>query len=114
MKQDNPFHKYAPTGTHKAFIKSLNYEIEFRKLTMAEDDEYNLAMMKGVNREDQTINVEAASEIKYQKIAKQLIDPKVTVKDLKSMEIEGSEAIVEVLQAIEGKKRVDDKGNLKS
>jgi len=116
MKKDNPFSKYVGTPTQTAHIKTLDYTITYRKLTMAEDDAFNLRLIEGSTQENPHMNMEAASDIKYEKLAVMLIDPKVTVKELKEMDSDAGEAMVEILKIIEPKsdKVVDDEGNSES
>ena len=110
----NPFAKFQEHPTKKAYIKSLDYEITYRKLTMEEDDAFNLRLLEGMSKDNQELNVKAGSEIKYEKIAKILIDPKVTVKQLKSMDSDVSKVIVEILNIVEKGDMLDEEGNSES
>ena len=110
----NPFDKFMKHDEHKAYIKSLDYEITYRKLTMAEDDAFNIRLLEGVSKENQNLNVKQGSEIKYEKISTMLIDPMVTVDQLKSMDADAGKVIIEILKVIEKDDMIDDEGNLKS
>ncbi len=110
-KKTNPFDKFTNVGTSKVFIKSLDYEIEYRPLTMAEDDAFNLRLLKGATQTNKQMNMEEASEIKYEKLALMLVDPVVTVEQLKGLQNAGK-VIVEILKEIEPEDDlIDNEGN---
>jgi len=115
MKKDNPFSKFTGVPSQTAFIKSLGAEVTFRKLTMIEDDAFNLRLLKGSTQENPHMNMEEATEIKYEKIALLLIEPKITVKELKTLDSDAGKVIIEILKVIEPKSDVvDDEGNSES
>ena len=117
MNKENPFYSHTVLVKRTAFIKNLGEEgseITFRSLTEAEDTAFNLRLLKGSTQENPHMNMEEASEIKYEKIAMCLIEPKVTVKDLRGL-YDSGKLIAEILKAIEPKNDVvDAEGNLKS
>lgn len=110
----NPFAKFLEHKEYKAYIKSLDYEITYRKLLQSEDDAFNLRLLKGMTKDNQTLNIEAGSDIKYEKVSMLLLDPVVTVKQLKSMTSDAGDVIVEILQVIEKSDKLDEMGNSKS
>jgi len=75
MNKNNPFAKLMATATKKEFIKSLDAEIEYRGLTMEEDDAFNIRLIEGSSLEDPKLNPEQAAMIKFEKIAIQLVSP---------------------------------------
>jgi len=108
MKKDNPFAQFTGAIEKTVHIDSLNADITYRPLTMAEDDAFNLRLLKGSTQANPEMNMEEATKIKYEKIALMLINPKVTVKELK--ELHGaSKVIVEILQKIEPSNEIVDK-----
>jgi len=113
-KNENPFAKFQQHPELKAYIKSLDYEITYRKLTSAEDDAYNLRLLKDVKKDGQNYNIKAGSDIKYEKIEKMLIDPVITAKELRAMDTDVQVAMVEILKVIEASSMVDNEGNLES
>ena len=106
MAKTNPFLAFMGVDKKKAKIKALgDSEITYRELTLAEQDEFTKRIIKdfGKDGSEATVNLEEASKIKYEKLALVLIDPKMTVDELKSMHGKGaSEAIAEILSLIEG------------
>lgn len=110
----NPFAKFMEHKEHKAYIKSLDYEITFRKLLQHEDDEFNLRLLKGMTKDNQTMNIEEGTAIKYEKVSKCLLDPMVTVKQLKEMDADVGKVLIEIIQAIEQNDMTDDEGNSES
>lgn len=111
----NPFDKFSrkdaegKVKTYTADIKSLGAEITYRKLSMTEDDAFTARILK-----NKDASIEVVNEIKYEKIAKMLIDPKVTVKQLKDFETDVDEVIIEILNVVGKSKMVDEEGNLES
>ncbi len=109
MKKDNPFAIYANNIENEVFIDGLGTTIKYRPLTMAEEDAFSLRLLKGSTQDNPQMNMEEATEIKYEKIAAMLIEPKITIKELK--ELHGaSKLIVEILQKIEPSNDVTDDG----
>ena len=110
----NPFDVF--TKTEKTtFIEALDAEIKFRDLTMAEADAFNKRLLKDYNgKGDPTIDLAEATAINYEKVALALIEPKMTVKDLKALPTSASKAIGEIIKAIDGKEEgLDEEGNSK-
>ena len=110
-KTNNPFAKFQGTPEHKAYIESIDYEITYRKLTMAEDDAFNIRLLEGSTKDSQELNVKAGVEIKYEKLSTMLIDPKVTVDDLKAMDSGVGAVIIDILTVIEKGDMIDQEGN---
>ena len=98
----NPFAKFA-VGEKKAHIKSLDAEITYRPLTMVEADTFNSRLIKDYDDEGKvSFDYDEATEIKYEKVALCLIEPKMTVEDLKALGGGALEAITEINNLIDG------------
>jgi len=111
-KKINPFAQFSVPEVFTKQIESLNYEISYRKLTAAEEDNFNVRMVEGVDRsKKEEVNLKEAVKIKYEKMAMQLIDPKTTVGELQKLP---SSVISEVYSAITEDDMIDEKGNLES
>jgi len=109
-KTTNPFGIFNATEEKTAFIEALNADIKYRLLTMNEADNFNKRLLKdykGVG--EPTVDLSEASAISYEKIALCLIDPKMTVADLKALPTSASKAIGQISKVIEGSTDDEDK-----
>ena len=113
MATKNPFLKYK-TKTQKAFIKALDAEITYRDLTMAEKDDFNMRMMKdSVGGAEPELDFEALSEMKYEKASAILVQPKMSVDELKALSSNALPAIAEINSLVsdtEDEPTVDEEG----
>ena len=111
------FAKFANHEVKTAFIKALDAEIQYRELTMQENDEFTKRLIKdfGTDGKNAEIDFEEANEIKYEKVSVMLVEPKMTVEDLKALPASAIEAINEINALGEplDEKTVDAKGNSK-
>ena len=110
------FAKFANHEVKTATIKALdNAEIQYRELTMAEVDTFSKRLIKGYGEDGKTpeIDFDEANEIKYEKVAMILIQPKMTVEELKALPASAVEAINEINALVDGEdaEGVDEKGN---
>ena len=100
MAKKNPFFAFRPE-TKTAKIKALdNAEIQYRELTLAENDAFNARMIKDFDPMDgnnPTIDLAEATAVKYEKVSKMLIDPPMTVDELKELGTGAGAAIDEIL-----------------
>lgn len=111
MATKNPFLKYA-VATKTAFIEEFDSEIKYRELTMAENDAFNLRLLKNYSADNTNVDIEEATKIAYEKIALCLIEPKVTVEDLKALGSGVSVVINKINKVISGAElEVDSEGN---
>ena len=102
MAKNNPFDKFV-TETKTAHIDSLDYDITYRELTMAESDAFNKRLIKGYDKENGAeFDMNEATQVGYEKIELCLIDPKMTAEDLKKLGTSATKAINEILKVIEG------------
>ena len=113
----NAFAKFANHEVKVATIKALDdAEIKYRELTMAENDAFTKRLIKdfGKDGKDAEIDFNEANEIKYDKVALMLVDPALTVDELKALPSSAIDAINEINALGETDTGVDDKGNSKS
>jgi len=117
MAAKNPFLIFMGVEEKTAKIEALGgATIKYRELTLAESDNFTKRIIKkySTDTKDAEIDYDAASEIKYEKVATVLIEPKMTVEELKSMHgAKAGEAITEILKLIEpdNDEGDDEKGN---
>ncbi len=111
-KSTNPFAIFNAMEEKTAHIEALNADIKYRELTMSESDAFNKRLLKdykGVG--EPTVDLSEASAISYEKIALCLIDPIMTVDDLKNLPTSAAKAIGEISKVIEGR---EDEGDEES
>ena len=112
---NNPFSKFTEHTTLTATIKALGADIKYRELTMDEADQFNIRLMgeeRGIGQE-RSFNMKDATEIAYEKIALCLIEPAMSIDDLKALPASASAAINEISKLIEGQvdEMSDKEGN---
>ena len=81
---------------------------------MAETDAFNKRIVKGYDENgNPDMDIKAANEIKYEKVAMALIEPKMTVGDLKKLPASALKAITEINILISGEQEelTDEEGN---
>lgn len=93
----NPFDKFK-TKTKKVSIKSLGCDVTIKEPTVDETQSFYAALAK----EDGTFDVAKLFDAKIQKIADCMIEPKMTVEELKALSNEASEALNEIYEIIDG------------
>jgi len=100
------FAKFANNEVKVAKIAALDgAEIKYRELTMTENDAFTNRLIKDVDKNgDPEIDFKEANEIKYEKAAMILVEPKMTVKELKALPASASEAINEINALIDAQK----------
>ena len=112
----NPFDAFKGLAAHKAKIEALNgYEITYRKLTRAEADAFNDRIVKEYDANGKPIiDMKAITDIVYEKIALCLIEPKMTIEELKALEADSDTAMSEIVKLLEKQpEKKDDEGNPK-
>ena len=112
----NAFAKFANHEVKVAVIKALdNAEIKYRELTMAESDAFTKRLIKdfGKDGKDAEIDFNEANEIKYEKVATMLVEPKMTIEDLKALPASAIGAINEINALGEAQPETDAEGNSK-
>lgn len=98
----NIFDKFV-TGTKKVKIKALdNAEIEIRELTVSESNEFFKRLIKGMDAEGKAdIDMNQMTEIRLEKVALAMIEPKMSVEDLRALSSKANEALNEISDAID-------------
>jgi hypothetical protein len=110
----NAFAKFANHEVKTATIKALDgAEVQYRELTMAENDAFTKRLIKdfGKDGKEAEIDFNEANEIKYEKVALMLIEPKMTIEDLKALPASAIDAINEINALGEMNASVDKEGN---
>ncbi len=110
----NVFAQFQGHEPKKAFIEALGgAEIEYRTLTMKENDDFQKRTVKGFDSEGKPeFNYDEFSKIKYEKVAMGLIEPAMTVEELNALDGEAAKAIAEIEALISGTSElVDEEGN---
>ena len=98
----NPFDIYE-IKTKKAVIKALgNAEIEYKEFTMEESDTFQKMVVKGLDDNGKPIpDMDKYVDVKYYKVATALVNPPMTVEQLKKLPKKAAEAIDEILALVE-------------
>lgn len=98
----NPFDSFK-LKTKKVKIKSLgNKEVTISEMTVAQSNEFYSKVVTGY-KEDGTPIIEytAVPEVNLEKVATCMVEPKMTVEELKQLSSEASKAISEISDAID-------------
>ena len=102
----NPFDMYV-RETEVVFIEALNAEVTLQSLTMAENDAFTARLFKNYkNKDEMNIDMAEATKINYEKVSLALVQPKMTVNQLKALSTKATDAIAEIVKHIDG--REDD------
>ena len=79
-------------------------KIKYRELTMIEADIFTKKLVKGYDADGKPeLNMDGLTESKYEKAAMCLIDPAVTVEDLKGFDGSFADVLTEINTLIDGK-----------
>ena len=113
MAKNNPFDALLQSAT-----KTLEFEgitIKYRELSIGEDDAFNLRLVNGFKEIDgemkPNINMKEANAIKYEKVSKMLVEPKMSVADLKALPKSIASRLFEELLSTDDDELVDAEGN---
>ena len=101
-KYVNPFTQFI-TGTQLAKIKALgDAEIEYRELTLAENDAFTKKMIKDDLDADgkPQFDMDMATEVKYEKVSAMLVKPEMSVEELKALPSSAQSVIEEILDLV--------------
>ena len=105
-KQDyaNAFAQFTGPSEEVVFIPALNSDVKLRKLSMDESDGFNKRLIKGYKKDGEVeFNYDEAAKIKYEKVSICLIEPSMTIEQLKALRASALEAITQINNVIEGK-----------
>ena len=109
MANKNPFSIFS-INNQTVHIEALEADVTIRPLTMAESDAYNKRLLgKYDGKGDPTIDLNVATAINYEKVAMCLVEPKMSIPDLKALPTTATKAIGEIVKAIDG--RVDEESD---
>lgn len=107
-KITNPFEIYK-ISEKVVHIKELNADIKLRDLTMKEADEFSKRLLKNyTGKGEPTFDMNEATEINYEKVALAMIEPKMTVAELKALPSTAYKAINEIIKYIDGRENEDE------
>lgn len=106
----NPFGKFK-VKTKKVKIKALeNAEVTIQELSVAQSTDFYKRVIKGFDKDGKAeLNYNELADIKLEKVAAGMIEPYMTLEELKALSHSASQAIDEISEAIdafevEGKK----------
>ncbi len=101
MSKVNPFDQYA-IAPKDYEIKSLGATVTLRKLSLEQSQSFLDKSVKGMDKDDNPIiDVKAIQEGNFQKVSMGLVDPKMTVKQLKELGAGAKDSIKEILEIID-------------
>ena len=107
--KNNPFEQFMTPTAKTAEIENFG-TIKYIPLTEAELQELQVKTLKGMDKDGNIIDADLLYEVKYERIAKSLVEPKVTVAQLKKLR--GATKVLEdILSAISNDEMVDEEGN---
>lgn len=98
MSKVNPFLQFTPK-TETIVVKSLgNAEVTVRQLSQGEGSEISKGVFEGLDAKGEpVINVEKAIEAKFERVAAMLVEPAMTVDELKGLTSDVMPVIDEIL-----------------
>ena len=97
----NPFDTYKPTET-KHHIKTLNAEVTLKTLSLSDSSRVDAILYKdGFTDEGAPqVTIEAITEAKLLRVSLSLVEPKMSVTELKALPKDAMEAINEITEII--------------
>lgn len=113
-KNTNVFAKFQNQEVLVGKVNTLDgAEVKYRRLTMLEQDTFQKKYIDGFNSDGKpNVNFDAMSDTKYERVSLCLIEPKMSVEDLKNLSSDATPAINEIDNLISGvSDLVDDEGN---
>ena len=108
MAKKNIFDVFA-VANQTVFIEALGSEVTFRPITKKESDAYTKRLLGDYDgKGDPIIDIGEANKINSEKVAKCLIDPKITVDELNAYGTGIDKAIAEIVKHIDGRADEDE------
>ena len=97
----NPFEMYKPTET-KHHIKTLKAEVTLKTLSLADSARVDAVLYKDGFNDDGApqVTIEAITEAKLLRVSLALVEPKMSVTDLKALPKEAIEAVNEISEIL--------------
>ena len=107
------FAQFAGHETKTAMVEALGAEIKYRTLTMKESDDFQKRTVKGFDKDGKPdFNFDAISQLRNEKIALCMVEPKMTIKDLEGLSSEAGKSLLEIEALISGTADLtDEEGN---
>lgn len=98
----NPFDKFS-LKTKKVKIKALdNAEVTIQELTVAQSTEFYKRVVDGFDDEGKAkLNYNELADIKLEKVVVGMVEPKISIIELKELSNKASAAIDEIAEAID-------------
>lgn len=97
----NPFTQFE-VKERKVFIEALNAEVVLKDLSLADKAEITSTLISGTDDKGEAIvDVKAALGVKYVKISKALVNPKMSPEALRALSGDAEEAINELLYLVD-------------
>ena len=101
MSTINPFDQFLITPKEYE-IKSLGATVTLRKLSLEQSQSFLDKSVKGMDKDDNPIiDLAGIRESNFEKVSLALMDPKMTVKQLKSLGSGAKEVMTELLDIID-------------
>ena len=102
MVQENPFLQFG-LKTKKVKVKALNdAEVTIQELTVAQSNSFYKRVVSGYDADGMAeINYDEMVEIKIEKVSASMLEPKMSVDELKALSVEANKAIDEISLAID-------------
>ena len=99
----NPFDMFR-LGEQTIFIDELQAEVKYRSLTMSESDAFTKRLLGDyTGKGDPKVDLNEATKINYEKAALCMLEPKMSIDELKALPVTASKAINAIVKAIDGR-----------
>ena len=97
----NPFAKFS-LKTKKVKIKALDAEVEIQELTYAQSVEFSKRIINGFDENGKAdLNYDELADIKIEKVSLGLVEPTMSIDELKKLSTQATKAIDEIAEAID-------------
>jgi hypothetical protein len=102
MGKSNPFGKFT-LKTKEIEVKALDgAKVTIQELSVGKSNEYYGRLFSSLDSEGKPVlNTSAIIDIKLEKVSEAMIDPKMTVEELKELSAQAGDAINEISDAID-------------
>ena len=102
MVTKNPFEKFS-LKTKKVKVKALdNTEVTIQELTVAQSTDFYKRVVKGFDDEGKAqLNYDEIADIKLEKVSVAMLEPKMSIDELKALSNKANVAIDEIAEAID-------------
>jgi len=108
MSKLNPFDQYLITPKEYE-IKSLGATVTLRKLSLEQSQSFLDKSVKGMDKDDNPIiDLAGIREGNFEKVSLALVEPKMTIKQLKSLGSGAKDVMAELLDIIDPMPKVEE------